>query len=376
MKLVAKNLLFAKRPKNYKEHFGKNAVLCYDFSPDIEKMVSLTKVRRIKKQSSKIRPLDLSRDLGKLRELIATVFQDDWSPEGNNTLRDLRYMQWFSPLVWLLARIDMEFRDSLTGIVWVEGNKLLGNVTVGCINGRRWFISNVAVREEQRGRGFGRRLLEAGIDLIKDRGGREVILQVRADNYVAIHLYESLGFKTYNAFTQMQFPVANQTNFAFGDEIKLPDEYEWHALRYANWPEEYELALDATPQEKQRVHPIRARHYRQDINERLERWLDDLLHLRENRRWAIMYRQKLVATLSVIAQRLSEPHRLKLIVHPEHRGHLERAMVSKALLTLHDYPAREMYCRVNTAHSEAMDALAMAGFVKVRTLNQMYARFR
>lgn len=338
-------------------------------------MVSALEATRLKKQHSELRPLDLGRDLGQLRELVAEVFHDDWSPEGNRTMRELRYMHWFSPLVWLLARIDLEFRDSLSGVVWLEQGQLVGNVTVGVISGTRWFVSNVAVREAYRGRGLGRRLVGAALDLIKERGGREAVLQVRADNAVAIHIYQSFGFKTYNAFTQMQAPVAAQAGL-FCDEIALPAAYRWHPLRYADWPDEYKLALDATPKDKQRVHPIYERRYRQDVDERLEKWLDDLLHLRGVHRWAIMCQDEIVATLTVTAQRLAAPHRVKLIVHPAHRGRVEMALVRRVLSILSKYPARMIYSGVNTAYPETIGALLQGGFEAVRTLNQMYVRLR
>ena len=45
-----------------------------------------------------------------------------------------------------------------------------------------------------RGRGLGRRLLLACIDKAKAKGITRIVLQARADNQVAIKLYESVGF--------------------------------------------------------------------------------------------------------------------------------------------------------------------------------------
>lgn len=56
-------------------------------------------------------------------------------------------------------------------------------------------IQTIAVAPELRGRGLGRRLMEALRAEARARGVRELFLEVRADNPVARSLYESLGFE-------------------------------------------------------------------------------------------------------------------------------------------------------------------------------------
>jgi len=55
-------------------------------------------------------------------------------------------------------------------------------------------IQTIAVAEDRRGEGHGRRMMNALLDAAGERGAREVFLEVRADNPVARALYESLGF--------------------------------------------------------------------------------------------------------------------------------------------------------------------------------------
>ena len=56
-------------------------------------------------------------------------------------------------------------------------------------------IQTIAVAEAARGRGLGRRLMEALLAEAERRGAAEVFLEVRADNAPAQSLYVSLGFE-------------------------------------------------------------------------------------------------------------------------------------------------------------------------------------
>ncbi|HEY8424901.1 MAG TPA: ribosomal protein S18-alanine N-acetyltransferase [Limnochordales bacterium] len=57
-------------------------------------------------------------------------------------------------------------------------------------------ITNVAVHPDYRGRGVGRRLMEAITDLARRKGMRRMTLEVRKSNIRAQRLYESLGFRS------------------------------------------------------------------------------------------------------------------------------------------------------------------------------------
>ena len=55
-------------------------------------------------------------------------------------------------------------------------------------------ITNIAVREDRRGIGYGERVTRAMIQLAADSGMRWMTLEVRRSNEAAIHLYHKLGF--------------------------------------------------------------------------------------------------------------------------------------------------------------------------------------
>ncbi len=56
-------------------------------------------------------------------------------------------------------------------------------------------ISNFAVHPDFRGRGLGEDVLSRALELIRKRGGREVILEVRPSNTAACFLYAKFGFR-------------------------------------------------------------------------------------------------------------------------------------------------------------------------------------
>ncbi|MFN2471076.1 MAG: ribosomal protein S18-alanine N-acetyltransferase [Gaiellaceae bacterium] len=59
-----------------------------------------------------------------------------------------------------------------------------------------WHVMNVAVDDEQRGRGIATRLFDRLWDLTAGDGDRGYTLEVRVSNESAIRLYERLGFRS------------------------------------------------------------------------------------------------------------------------------------------------------------------------------------
>lgn len=58
-----------------------------------------------------------------------------------------------------------------------------------------WFVYDVEVDEELRGRGYGRAMMEAAEAFVRERGASRLSLNVFGDNHVARGLYESLGYQ-------------------------------------------------------------------------------------------------------------------------------------------------------------------------------------
>ena len=57
------------------------------------------------------------------------------------------------------------------------------------------FLGNLAVTEEERGKGYGKALLEKAVKTAEDSGASFLTLEVRMSNSKAISLYEKAGFE-------------------------------------------------------------------------------------------------------------------------------------------------------------------------------------
>ncbi len=80
-------------------------------------------------------------------------------------------------------------------LVDVEAGRLLGYGGVRAVAGAADAdIQTIAIAEASRGRGRGRALLRALLQAARERGAREVFLEVRDDNPTAAAMYASEGF--------------------------------------------------------------------------------------------------------------------------------------------------------------------------------------
>jgi ribosomal protein S18 acetylase RimI-like enzyme len=62
-------------------------------------------------------------------------------------------------------------------------------------NAGEWYVYDIMIDEEHRGKGFGRSTMRAAEDYVRNQGGTTLELNVFGPNAVARALYESLGYK-------------------------------------------------------------------------------------------------------------------------------------------------------------------------------------
>ena len=328
-----------------------------------------------KRAFSGIRPIDPLRDVRGVVRLVEEAFGGELNPTAQKTLRDLR---WLSRTAWLLGPFlwTTPFADLFSGFVWVEGQQVVGNVTLtqsrgggpGC-----WLVSNVVVDPAYRGRGIGRALMDQALARIRSRNGRRIILQVRADNRPAIHLYRDMGFVAVDTLLEMRLPVSPPHPLTPSPPLRLP----LRQRGYDEWRQEYLLAQEAIPAAAQRMRPPMRSSFRVEWDERILRWFRNWLGSVREYRLGIEEEDALRATLTVWAGCRRSYHRAEIMVHPDYRGQWEEGLVDHALALLHGYPSdwgsphHPVYVEVHAVHEALVRALKARGFVTDRELVQM-----
>lgn len=123
-----------------------------------------------------IREMKLS-DIDEVLELEKEIFTDPWTKEmfqsevGENTLAK--------------------------SYVLIEDDKIIGYSSMWKLF-ENADITNIAVKEEYRNKGYGKLLLETLLNECKRQDTEYVHLEVRVSNENAISLYKSYGFETIN----------------------------------------------------------------------------------------------------------------------------------------------------------------------------------
>jgi ribosomal protein S18 acetylase RimI-like enzyme len=145
-----------------------------------------------------LRPFDVRRDLKAVADLVEETFSGTIDPDGKRYLRSMRsaaknqgFLRWAGTVVETNA-------VPLSGYVWEEGGKVVGNLSLipfSHENRRIYLIANVAVASSHRRKGIARTLTAAALDHARNRGARAAWLHVREDNAPAVNLYRSMGFQ-------------------------------------------------------------------------------------------------------------------------------------------------------------------------------------
>ncbi len=100
---------------------------------------------------------------------------------------------------------EEEKRGMTIYIAYAHG-EIVGKVHAQ-ISGNVGGIYGLGVLPEYRSRGLGRALLLAGVEKLKEKGAKEIMLQVVTENANALHLYESCGFETTSTMAYYEFKI-------------------------------------------------------------------------------------------------------------------------------------------------------------------------
>ncbi len=306
-----------------------------------------------------MRQLDPVRDIYGVARLLEEAFRPDHSfPFG-----DFPLLRQVGIWMWTLSYAPA-FPPNLSGWVWIEENRIVGNVTITQDERRHdlYMISNVAVKPEFRQQGIARALMLAALDDLRGRNARTVLLNVRPHNSGAQHLYASLGFRE----LEMRGDWTLQKKLP-GQFIQSPD---IRPLRSSDDRAVTDLLRAVIPAS---VEPYRAlpNEFALPFDELVAEWLGDLFIGQSSQRWTLERNEKLAALVLVRGQRLASPHRLTIQVHPRFRGQVENELVAFALAQLANFPARQVRAVAADSHVELIAALEQQGFTFAKGLTLM-----
>lgn len=78
--------------------------------------------------------------------------------------------------------------------VLTEGSTIIGFIGL-FFTGEEAEIHNICISKKRHGQGFGKEMLNFGIELCRENHVKELFLEVRRYNFKALGLYEKFGFK-------------------------------------------------------------------------------------------------------------------------------------------------------------------------------------
>jgi len=191
-----------------------------------------------------IRAIDLKKDLGQIANLVDVCFSDHMDAEGRDYLHHMRLTARNSLYLQYAGNSPETSAYPFHGYVWEENGEVIGNLTLIFIRRRSvnsYFIANVAVHPNHRGRGIARQLTERALRHVMEHHGAIVYLQVRDDNPVAYHIYSSAGFTEIARRTTWRFDSDHQPP---GSTLRSPGISK---TRNTDWNQQKNWLLDLYP---------------------------------------------------------------------------------------------------------------------------------
>jgi ribosomal protein S18 acetylase RimI-like enzyme len=227
-----------------------------------------------------LRPLNILRDLPSVADLIETCFASTMDSDGRRYVQDMRRAGKDNSFIRWANRAAETTSLPLSGYVWEENGKIVGNASLVPFRHKKqriYLIANIATHPDYRRKGIARALTERAIQHAHEKKVEDIWLHVRHDNPDAIDLYTKLGFverarrTSWQASTDPHVPIL-QTDITITsrnpDDWKTqlnwlsrlyPDPLSWHrnwsfsSLRPGLWNWLYLLFVDMNIQQWEAV---------------------------------------------------------------------------------------------------------------------------
>ncbi len=319
------------------------------------------------------RPLHLRKDFDQIVALLELVFAEEIEARGMDIRAELLTYKRFLPLFKILGLFSKMFRYPLVGFVFETKDKQIIASTNTSSIANRWEIAMVATHPDYRRRGLAKELVSDAIAFVKEKRGRMCSLEVIADNTPAYNLYRDLGFIHYDSIAEMklapdQWPEITNAN--------LPEKYSITPLKRNNKTDSqrYELKIKETPNEVQDFVPIDKKIYKTSKLKKLLRPLMIRLVSLDVTSWTIYSQEELVGTIFVEFNKSGKnPHRIDLVIDPEHQQFLTKPMILFALSKINESNILDQNVLITSrsTNSEVMNILKELGFTIIENNHKL-----
>ncbi len=312
----------------------------------------------------RLRPINLNKDVPQVIKLLELVFGKTLGEEGRWLLTGNANIDWQPSFLW---RLSPGVNKLAMGYVWEENGRIIGNATV--LNTKlkeRYLVVNVAVHPDHRRRGIARELMATIVEMVRDRGGKEILLQVEKDNIPAVNLYQGLNFVSIGSIKTWRSSVPRLREISpvsVGHQIPFIRE-----LRPQEWQAAFELDQSALDPNLNWPEPLSPDMYRRGFRQ----WVDRYFNGRHSEVWVIAGDDGQLQGLVSIWNEWSRPYIVNIRVRPHWRSQLERPLLAKAIRRLTYLSRRNVKIDHRDDDETINQLLTEANFVAGRTLTHMY----
>lgn len=308
-----------------------------------------------------LRPVDLSRDLSQVIELLKMAFGESLDGDGFQYFGDGT-----GPMNEILYRFNPVTSRLSNGFVWQADGRIVGNVTLLTTKAwDRYLVANVAVHPSYRRRGIARGLMQAVMEAIRKQGGRTILLQVVKDNQPALDLYRSLG---YVSIGNMASWSATRSRVR---QIHIDSDEQAHTridpLPGRLWREAFELDTAHVYRDLNWPEPLSPDAYRRTWWQRFM----DFTNGRQVETWITADPGGNLSGLVNIACEWGRSNMITLRVRPDYAGRLERPLLAKIIRRLQYLPRRNLRIDHPEVDEHTSQLLNEANFSIQRTLTHM-----
>jgi len=309
-----------------------------------------------------VRPFEPGRDAQSVVRLIELAFGDKLGPDGDVVVAEMRRVARWGPLLqWIYWPIwgGGEFAP---GFVWVEGGRVCGNVSIRrALEWGGFFIGNVAVHPEKRGRGIASALMERAIEAIREQRGQWVGLEVRADNQVAQKLYEQLGFREVGRTRHMLRPANVDKEVPLSSQPPLRRGCSQDSAALIS------LVRTLIPAPHRPLLELRTEEYRPKWSYPMSLWFNGRYQVW----WVVEEGGEIRGAVRAVRVWGRRPHRLEILIAPECEGCFEMALVQRGIDSVQGISKKMIEIELPSFTNSLVGALKEHGFEALRTLVQM-----